>query len=87
MTIKILGTGCANCRKLEQLARAAVAELGITADIEKVEDIPGIMSYGILSTPGLVINGVVVSQGKIPVLGTLKHWIGEYAQKEPRTDA
>lgn len=82
MTIKILGTGCANCRKLEELARAAVADLGIEASVEKVDDIPGIMSYGVLSTPGLVINEVVVSQGKIPVLGTLRRWIERAAQAE-----
>ena len=82
MTIKILGTGCANCKRLEQLTISAVAELNLQADIQKVEDIKSIMSYGILSTPALVINEVVVSQGKIPVLSTLKHWLEQYAHSE-----
>ncbi len=80
MTIKILGSGCSNCKRLEQLARSAVEELHIEAEIQKVEDIPSIMSYGILSTPALVIDDTVVSQGKVPVLSTVKHLIEKYAQ-------
>ena len=66
LSIKILGTGCPNCNKLEEEAKKAVANLGIEADFEKVTDFQKIMEFDILSTPGLVINDQVVSSGKIP---------------------
>lgn len=65
MTIKILGTGCAKCKKLEENARAAIAELGITASIEKVTDLDDIMDYGVMMTPALVIDEAVISSGKL----------------------
>ncbi|HEY3374177.1 MAG TPA: thioredoxin family protein [Candidatus Aquicultor sp.] len=72
MQIKILGTGCANCKKLETTAKEAVSELGIDASIEKVEDIKDIMSYGVLSTPGLVVDGVVKISGRVPSVADVK---------------
>lgn len=66
MEIKVLGTGCAKCKTLERVTKEAVEELNLNASIEKVEDIQKIMEYGIMSTPGLVINGVVVFSGKLP---------------------
>lgn len=66
MDIKILGSGCSNCAKLEKVTKDAIAELGIVAHVEKVEDIQGIMSYGVMSTPALVINGEVKLVGKVP---------------------
>ena len=75
--IKVYGTGCANCNRLEQLCYDAVAELNINANIEKVSDLMEIMKSGIMSTPGLAINGKVVSAGKIPTKETLKNWIME----------
>jgi small redox-active disulfide protein 2 len=65
MDIKILGTGCAKCQALERNTRDAVAELGISVNIEKVTDIQSIIKYDILMTPGLVIDGKVVVSGKL----------------------
>jgi small redox-active disulfide protein 2 len=65
MKIEILGTGCAKCKALEENVKKAVAEAGIFAQVEKVEDIVKIMDYGVMNTPGLVINGEVKSTGKL----------------------
>lgn len=65
MNIKILGTGCLKCKKLEENARTAVAELGLEASFEKVTDLDKIMDYGVMMTPGLVIDETVVSSGKL----------------------
>ena len=65
MKIEILGTGCAKCKTLEENTKKAVASAGIFAQIEKVEDIEKIMDYGVLSTPGFVVNGEVKSTGKL----------------------
>ncbi|NQU53690.1 MAG: TM0996/MTH895 family glutaredoxin-like protein [Bacteroidetes bacterium] len=66
MEIKVLGTGCAKCKKLEDLIKEVVTEMGIEANIEKVEDIYKIMQYGVMRTPGLVIDGKVVLTGRLP---------------------
>jgi small redox-active disulfide protein 2 len=65
MEIRILGTGCQKCKTLEKVTRDTVNEMGIAADIIKEEDIAKIMGYGIMQTPGLVINGKVVSSGRV----------------------
>jgi small redox-active disulfide protein 2 len=65
MKIEVLGTGCAKCKTLYESVQKAVKEKGIEADIIKVEDIPSIMKYGIMSTPALVINGQVKFSGKV----------------------
>ena len=75
LNIKILGPGCTNCANLENLCRETVSENNIDASIEKITDYRDIMSYGILSTPGLVINGKVVLSGKLPTKSTLTHWL------------
>ncbi len=66
MEIKILGPGCQKCKALEKLTSEVVSEMGIKADITKEEDIIRIMNYGIMHTPGLVINGKVVLSGRVP---------------------
>ena len=66
MKIEVLGMGCAKCTKLEENARAAVAALGIEATIEHVKDMDRILDYGVLITPGLVVDGKVVASGKVP---------------------
>ncbi len=72
MNIKILGTGCAKCKNLEKVTRDAVAETGIDATIEKVEDIIKIMSYNVMQTPVLVINEKVVVKGQVPSVKQVK---------------
>lgn len=76
--IKVLGTGCSKCKTLEQATRKAVEELKLNAAIEKVEDIQKIMEYGIMRTPGLVINGKVVLSGQVPKMNALKELISKY---------
>jgi small redox-active disulfide protein 2 len=76
MEIKVLGPGCANCFKMEELVKSAVKELGITAKIEKITDIGQIAMHGILSTPGLIVNGKVRHSGKpLPSLEKVKELI------------
>lgn len=73
MEIKVLGTGCPKCKSLEKATREAVTELGIDANIEKVEDIMKIMEYGAMHTPVLVIDGKVVVSGRVPNKKDLKN--------------
>lgn len=75
MDIKILGMGCPKCKEVEKRVVNALAELGIAASVEKVADIKKIMEYKVLGTPGLVIEGKVVSTGKIPRLEEIVAWI------------
>lgn len=72
MVIKILGSGCGNCERLEALAKQAVDELGLDAEIVKVTDFAEIMAYGIMSTPGLVVDDEVRIAGFVPSLDQLK---------------
>ena len=72
MEIKVLGTGCPKCKSLEKMTNEAVEELGIDASVTKEEDIMKIMGYGILSTPGLVVDGKVVMSGRLPSKNEMK---------------
>ena len=76
MEIKVLGPGCSNCHKMEEMAKQAVKELGIEAKIEKITDIGQIAMHGILSTPGLILNGKIRHSGKpLPSLEKVKELI------------
>jgi small redox-active disulfide protein 2 len=76
MEIKVLGPGCANCHKMEEMARQAVKELGINAEVIKITDIGDIARHGILSTPGLIVNGKVKHSGKpLPNIKKIKELI------------
>jgi small redox-active disulfide protein 2 len=72
MTIKVLGMGCANCRRLEENASRAAAELSLDATIEKVTDLPAILAYGVSSTPALVVDERVVIAGRVPDVRQLR---------------
>lgn len=78
MEIKVLGSGCAKCHTLEKATRNAVEALNLNASVEKVEDIQQIMSYGVMITPALVINGQVAVRGKIPSEKELKEILQQY---------
>jgi small redox-active disulfide protein 2 len=73
--VKILGSGCANCKKLEAVARDAANTAGVAADFEKVTDMKAILAYDLLSTPGLVIDGQVVCSGRIPTKAEVQQWL------------
>jgi small redox-active disulfide protein 2 len=76
MVIKILGTGCPKCKKMEEVARAAAAEAGLEATFEKVTDLTAIMEYPIMATPALVvIDGKVVCSGQVPTEAEVVTWI------------
>ncbi len=81
-TIKILGTGCPNCKKLEAVTRQVLEADGIEAEIQKVTEMEDIMTFGILSTPGLVINDKVYSYGRIPNSTEMRTWLQQANQSQ-----
>ncbi len=81
MDVKILGTGCSNCKRLEALVREVAATEHLQPAIDKVTDIPAIMAYGIMHTPGLVIDGEVKASGRIPSKAEVAGWLLAAAAK------
>lgn len=75
LKVKVLGPGCANCKRLEQITRRVVEELAPEAEIVKVTDYQQIVDLGVVSMPGLVINGKVVSSGRVPSEAELTAWV------------
>jgi len=73
--IKVLGTGCANCKTTLKLIEEVAAEKGVAVQLEKVEDIQAIMGYGVMSTPGVVIDGKVVHAGGVPSRDKIAGWL------------
>jgi small redox-active disulfide protein 2 len=80
--IKVLGPGCSNCEKLAAVAKKAVANFGMPANIEKVTDFGEIMSYRVLATPGLVINEKLVAAGRIPSDAEVMSWVADALSAE-----
>jgi small redox-active disulfide protein 2 len=78
--IKVLGTGCANCRATAQRVEQVAKELGVPITLEKVEEIQDIMAYGILATPGVVVDGKVVHSGGVPTREKIAGWLGSGAE-------
>ncbi len=74
--IRILGTGCANCKATQRLVEQVLAARGVQARVEKVEDMASIMRYGVMSTPGVVIDGKVVHAGGVPSRAQVEQWVG-----------
>ncbi len=77
MKIEILGTGCSKCKKLTQLAQETVNELGISAEVVKVENIDDIMNCGVMITPAIAIDEEIKAAGRIPSKDEIKKWINE----------
>lgn len=75
LTVKILGSGCANCKKLEAVAREAADKAHIEAQFIKVTDMKDILAYEVMSSPSLVINEKVVSSGRIPTIAEVQRWL------------
>ncbi len=79
LSIKILGSGCTNCKRLEALTKEVAETIGIEAEFIKVTGLDEIMKYPILATPGLVINEKLVSDGRIPSRAEVEAWLKEAA--------
>jgi small redox-active disulfide protein 2 len=76
VTVKVLGSGCANCARLEERVRKVAAAKGLTVQVDKITDYAEMMRWSILSTPGLVVNDMLVASGRIPSEAEIAGWIG-----------
>jgi len=74
-TIKVLGAGCANCQTTAKMIEEAAQRLGVAIELQKVEDIAEIMGYGVMSTPGVVVDGQVVHAGGLPSRADIEKWL------------
>lgn len=84
MLVKILGPGCKNCQNLERVTRQALAELGIDAQLETVTDYAAIAGYGVMRTPGLVVDDQVLVSGRVPKVDELRELLAARAAATPR---
>ncbi len=75
LEVKVLGSGCPNCKRLEAETRAVLEELGVEFELSKVTEYAEIMAYGVMQTPALVVNNEVVSAGRIPRRSQIKEWL------------
>ncbi len=75
MKVKVLGTGCANCKRLEAMVREVASEAGLQVELEEVRDIAAIMSYGVMHTPGLVVDGELKVSGRVPSKAEVAKWL------------
>lgn len=82
LTVKVLGPGCVNCRRLEEIARRVVADMNVEAEIIKLTDYKDFLAYDLMSTPGLVINEKLVSSGHIPSPTQVADWVKQALQNE-----
>ncbi|NTV64820.1 MAG: thioredoxin family protein [Oscillochloris sp.] len=77
LSVKVLGSGCANCKRLEALVHKVVADRGLQAEVEKVTDYAQMMRWNIMQTPGLVVNDTLVSSGRIPSEAEIVGWLAQ----------
>jgi len=75
LNVKVLGTGCANCKRLEDLVHKVVKEAGLAAEVEKVTDYAQMMRWNLMKTPGLVVNDTLVASGRIPTEAEIAEWL------------
>ena len=81
LDIKVLGSGCTNCVRLEKLVLEVLEENKLEATVEKLITFDDFARYGVMITPALVVNGKVITQGKVPTKHTLVHWLTEWSDK------
>ncbi|MDZ7652380.1 MAG: thioredoxin family protein [Burkholderiaceae bacterium] len=87
MKVEVLGTGCANCKRTVQIVEDVAKANGVTIDLVKVEDLPKIMAYGVMSTPAVVVDGKVVHAGGIPTRDKVGQWLAGASEAPASTAA